>query len=38
VAVIGMGSMGGTMAATLSRVGFDTVLWDRRSVERGTGM
>src|SRR3954470_21234130 len=29
VAVIGTGRMGGAMAATISRAGFDTVLWNR---------
>ena len=29
MAVIGTGRMGGAMAATISRAGFDTVLWNR---------
>jgi 3-hydroxyisobutyrate dehydrogenase-like beta-hydroxyacid dehydrogenase len=29
VAVIGIGRMGGAMAATIGRAGFDTVLWNR---------
>ena len=29
MAVIGIGRMGGAMAATISRAGFDTVLWNR---------
>jgi 3-hydroxyisobutyrate dehydrogenase-like beta-hydroxyacid dehydrogenase len=33
VAVIGTGRMGGAMAATISRAGFDTVLWNRDSAK-----
>jgi 3-hydroxyisobutyrate dehydrogenase len=29
VAVVGIGHMGGAMAATLSRAGFDTIVWSR---------